>query len=290
MKTYQEVRLIDVSKHVEKKDNLTYLSWAWAWDEFKQAYPDAEYEVLKNPQGLPYFEDSAGAMVYTRVTANNQTHEMWLPVMDGRNKAMKREPYTVKTFRGRVEVSAYTMFDINKTLMRCLVKNLAMFGLGLYIYAGEDLPEKDEEAENPKAVESPSVKASAFPAFPGKTKKTAQKPSTKPEIELNGPPPMPPPPTDLDFYPSDLDGAQEECLVSGVESLKQIVEPVVPFGKNKGVTFSEIGSESLAKSIWAAKKGLDEKAEWVNKVGPATVQHFIATATAWIDEQAKAVK
>lgn len=146
MKTYNDLRTINVNEHVEKKDGLSYLTWSWAWDAFKQAYPDATYEVLKNPDGVPYFESAAGAMCYTRVTAAGITHEMWLPVMDGKNKAMKSVPYTytVRDFKTKqyVEktVEPFTMFDVNKTVMRCLVKNLAMFGLGLYIYAGEDLP------------------------------------------------------------------------------------------------------------------------------------------------------
>jgi len=151
MKTFNEIRAINVNEHTEKKEGLTYLSWAWAWDTFKQACPDATYEILKSPAGLPYFESSAGAMVYTKVTANGETHEMWLPVMDGKNKAMKSEPYaySVRDWKTKQQVEktvdAYSMFDINKTLMRCLVKNLAMFGLGLYIYSGEDLPEVEPE-------------------------------------------------------------------------------------------------------------------------------------------------
>ena len=151
MKTFNELRAINVNEHTEKKEGLTYLSWAWAWDAFKQACPDATYEVLKNPAGLPYFESAAGAIVFTKVTANGQTHEMWLPVMDGKNKAMKTEPYTytVKDWKTKQQVEktveAYSMFDINKTLMRCLVKNLAMFGLALYIFSGEDLPEVEPE-------------------------------------------------------------------------------------------------------------------------------------------------
>ena len=95
-------------------------------------------------------------MVFTSVTVNGLTREMWLPVMDGANKSMLDHPYTYrvkkyeynqetrkKEFMGNYEekpVEAATMFDINKTIMRCLTKNLAMFGLGIYIYAGEDLP------------------------------------------------------------------------------------------------------------------------------------------------------
>jgi hypothetical protein len=96
---------------------------------------------MKTMEGLPYFESEAGVMVYTGVTANGITHEMWLPIMDGANKAMKRTAYTYQTKFGEKTCDAFDMFDVNKTIMRCLVKNLAMFGLAIYIYAGEDLPE-----------------------------------------------------------------------------------------------------------------------------------------------------
>ena len=132
----------DVNNRTEKKNGLTYLSWAWAWAEFKKACPDATYEIVKQENGLPYaYDQNTGYMVYTRVTAAGVTHEMWLPVMDAANNAMKSEPYEVQTKYKTIDVKPATMFDINKTIMRCLTKNLAMFGLGLYIYAGEDLPD-----------------------------------------------------------------------------------------------------------------------------------------------------
>lgn len=136
---------INLSDKVEKKSNLTYLSWAWAWAEVKKVCPDATYQVKVDPTTQkPYFYDeSLGYMVMTEVTISGETLEMWLPVMDGANKAMLSTPYTYKTKFGEKLVEAATMFDINKTLMRCLTKNLAMFGLGLYIYAGEDLPESE---------------------------------------------------------------------------------------------------------------------------------------------------
>lgn len=129
---FNRLRAINVSQHVEKKGGLSYLSWAWAWDIFKQHCPDASYRVVKHDDGLLYKETPAGVMCLTEVTAGGETHEMWLPVMDSRNRALLP--------------GNYSMFDVNKTIMRCLVKNLAMFGLGLYIYAGEDLPE-DPQAE-----------------------------------------------------------------------------------------------------------------------------------------------
>ena len=151
---FEEVMKVNVNGKTEKKGNLTYLSWAWAWAEFKKIYPDATYEVKKF-EGLPYVHDTdTGYMVYTSVTADGLTYEMWLPVMDARNKTLMNA----------------TMFDINKTIMRCLAKNLAMFGLGLYIYAGEDLPEDEQTAKSPAGA----AKASAPNRETGKGQKTAQ--------------------------------------------------------------------------------------------------------------------
>jgi hypothetical protein len=148
MSKFEELYNLNVNNKTEKKNNLTYLSWAWAWAEFKKVYPEATYEIVKF-DGLPYAVDqNTGYMVYTRVTADGLTHEMWLPVMDYRNKAL--------------QVGNATMFDINKTIMRCLTKNLAMFGLGLYIYAGEDLPEEEttkpnKQASAPKQASKPTM-------------------------------------------------------------------------------------------------------------------------------------
>jgi hypothetical protein len=88
-------------------------------------------------------------MCYTKVRADGTEHEMWLPVMDGANNAMKSERYEIQTKYKKITVEPATMFDINKTIMRCLTKNLAMFGLGLYLYAGEDLPEDEKKQEVP---------------------------------------------------------------------------------------------------------------------------------------------
>lgn len=143
---FEKLNAINVNDKTEVKDNgqvkLTYLSWAWAWQECKKQFPDASYEIEKFENNLPYvYDENTGYMVFTKVTIEGITHEMWLPVMDEKNKAMKNKSYTYKTKYGEKEVAPATMFDINKTIMRCLTKNLAMFGLGIYIYAGEDLPE-----------------------------------------------------------------------------------------------------------------------------------------------------
>lgn len=193
MSAFDKLYAVNVSGHTEKKKTgnteLTYLSWPFAWAEVKKAFPDAQYEVVKRENGLPYvFDHDTGYMVNTRVTIDGVTHEMWLPVMDGANKAMKDHDYTyfVKNpnfrcaqkgadgvFRDRYgkeqpeyiqkTVEPATMFDVNKTIMRCLVKNLAMFGLGLYIYAGEDLPEGAAPAqpEIPDQPETPEQSAQA---------------------------------------------------------------------------------------------------------------------------------
>ena len=168
---FQELYSLNVNQYVEKKNDLSYLSWSYAWAEFKKIYPDATYEVKKDAEGRCYFGDELfGYMVYTSVTAGGLTYEMWLPVMDGANKTMKALPYKYTTFRGEKTVEAMTMFDVNKTVMRCLVKNLAMFGLGLYIYAGEDLPQDIKEyvcADCGKPVDSPMAQRThkAFGAY-----------------------------------------------------------------------------------------------------------------------------
>ena len=138
---FERLSAINVNEHVEKKDNLTYLSWAWAWSETKKACPDATYKI-----GQTDYDEVLGFMCHTEVTIDGETLEMWLPVMDGANKSMLKKSYTYQTRYGEKTCEAATSFDINKTIMRCLVKNLAMFGMGIYIYAGEDLPETPTQA------------------------------------------------------------------------------------------------------------------------------------------------
>lgn len=172
---FNKLFAINCNDKTEKKSNgsteLTYLSWCYAWSEVKKLYPNARYEILKFGENkLPYvFDEKTGYMVFTRVEIEDIEHEMWLPVMDSANKAMKDKPYkyTVKKYNAKIkqyefiekEVQTATMFDINKTIMRCLTKNLAMFGLGLYIYAGEDLPENVDNEELKKTSEKKSTKA-----------------------------------------------------------------------------------------------------------------------------------
>lgn len=173
--TFDVLSSVNVNDKVEKKSNLTYLSWAFAWAEVKKACPNATYDVITDTTtNKPYFYDeNLGYMVMTEVTIEGETLGMWLPVMDGANKAMMAKPYTYKgnAWEGGRKVvvdktvDAATMFDINKTLMRCLTKNLAMFGLGLYIYAGEDLPETESTpTQAPTRAETQSQPATPAPA------------------------------------------------------------------------------------------------------------------------------
>lgn len=155
LEVFDRLFAVDVSKQIEKKQNLSYLSWSYAWANVKKRYPNCSYEIVKQPNGLPYaFDENTGYMVFTKVTINDVTHEMWLPVMDNNNNAMLSHPYEYTTKYGKKTVQACTMFDVNKAIMRCLTKNLAMFGLGLCIYAGEDLPFDVEDFDNVSEAES----------------------------------------------------------------------------------------------------------------------------------------
>lgn len=150
MKDFLELNIND---KLQSKQNLSYLSWAFAWAEVIKVDERANYEVLYF-DGKPYIHDAVlGYMVATKVTINGLTRSMWLPVLNSSNKAMKDSPYTI-TFKNGNEavVDSATMFDINTSLMRCLTKNIAMFGLGLYVYAGEDIPEADLHFEQQKVV------------------------------------------------------------------------------------------------------------------------------------------
>jgi len=142
---FSVLNAVDVSSSISKKKagfkELSYLSWSDAWVILKKAYPLANYRVISHPtSSMPFFyDDATGYMVKTEVTIDNLTHEMWLPVTDSANKAMKKEAYSYSTKKGDKQVEAATMFDINTAIMRCLVKNIALFGLGISLYSGEDI-------------------------------------------------------------------------------------------------------------------------------------------------------
>lgn len=125
---FEELYGIDVNEKTEKKGNLTYLSWAWAWAEIKKKHPDANYTIYENKDGWNYHTDGKTAWVKTGVTVAGIEHIEYLPVMDFKNKS--------------IPLASVTSFDVNKTIQRALTKACARHGLGLYIYAGEDLPEE----------------------------------------------------------------------------------------------------------------------------------------------------
>lgn len=189
---FKTLSKINVNGMVEKKKTSgsvsTYLSWASAFQVAMENFPDLEYEVERNPEtGMPYWYDPlTGYMVFTKVTIGGQTHEMWLPVMDGTNHAMKAEPYEVQTKYKKFTVTAATMCDINKAIMRCLVKNLSMFGLGLYIYSGKDLPESESQAQNTAQPANEPIKKAApqAPAQPAQTPIKDTRPVTPQMIDF----------------------------------------------------------------------------------------------------------
>jgi len=169
---YKALSSIKIDKLAETRGGFTYLSWSTAWNLFRQECPDATYEVEKNPvTGAPYFSDPIfGIMVRTRVTVGDETHEMWLSVMDGANRALKETPYEYEApewvdgqktgAKITKKVPAATMTDINKATMRCLVKNMAIFGLGLDVYNKGDLPD-DVEILKPETPEQKKAKQKA---------------------------------------------------------------------------------------------------------------------------------
>ena len=118
---------INVNECVEKKNGLSYLSWTYAWAEVKKLYPSANYKVYETESGCIYFTDGKTCWVKTGVTIDDLEHIEYLPVMDYKNRSILLENIT--------------SFDVNKSIQRSLTKALARHGLGLYIYAGEDLPE-----------------------------------------------------------------------------------------------------------------------------------------------------
>lgn len=146
MNYFEELNGINVSDKTEKKNGLTYLSWAWAWAEVKKKFPKSFYTVYENADGWNYFTDKKTCWVKTGVTVVTEEgsieHIEYLPVMDFKNKSILHD--------------AVTSFDVNKAIQRSLTKAIARHGLGLYIYAGEDLPEDtskpsvDTQADMPK--------------------------------------------------------------------------------------------------------------------------------------------
>lgn len=130
MSVFEKLNAINVNDKTEKRNGFTYLSWSYAWGEVKKLYPEATYGVYESEKGWNYFTDGRTCWVKTGVTIEGLEHIEYLPVMDYRNNS--------------IPADKVTSFDVNKAIQRSLTKAIARHGLGLYVYAGEDLPEEDK--------------------------------------------------------------------------------------------------------------------------------------------------
>lgn len=139
----QELLKLNVNEHTEKKANLTYLSWAWAWAEALKADPQASFTVQMFGDKC-YMEINGTAMVWVTVTMFGKPMVCQLPVMDNTNKPITIEGTTTVNKYGKEITNKLDSFNVNTAIMRCMTKALGLHGLGLYIYAGQDLPQGDE--------------------------------------------------------------------------------------------------------------------------------------------------
>ena len=158
--TVANLLTLNVNDHTEKKANLTYLSWAWAWAEALKADPKAVFKVEMFGDKC-YMEINGTAMVWVTVTMFDKPMTCQLPVMDSSNKAIPLKGYTAVSKYGkeyRVECDA---FAVNTAIMRCMTKALSLHGLGLYIYAGEDCP----SGEEPESTIDPNTMTDLFLAI-----------------------------------------------------------------------------------------------------------------------------
>ena len=170
-KNYFEIlNSIDVNDKVETKGKFSYLSWAYAWGELKKRFPDATYTVYESAQGWNYHTDGRTAWVKTGVTVRGIEHVEFLPVMDNNNRALP--------------LDRITSFEVNKTIQRSLTKAVARHGLGLYIYAGEDIPDAPDATSEPQKV---TQKKATTP----KAKQQAAKPTPAPAAPAPAPAPAP---------------------------------------------------------------------------------------------------
>jgi hypothetical protein len=140
MEIFEKLSLINVNDKTEKKGKFTYLSWSFAWSELKKISPSATSKVYHDENtNMPYFASKAGVIVKVGITIDGLEHINYLPVMDFRNAS--------------IPLDKVNMMDINKAIQRCTVKAIALHGLGLYIYAGEDLPEEIVKTPSEKLKE-----------------------------------------------------------------------------------------------------------------------------------------
>ena len=175
---FETLNAVNCNEHTEKKNGLTYLSWAWAWAEVKKRYPLSYYKIYEDENGRPYFTDGRTCWVKTGVIVEGVVkgsalgvgieHIEYLPIMDYKNVSIPLEKVT--------------SMDVNKSIQRSLTKACARHGLGLYIYAGEDLPEGEEEKVEKSSGKKPAQKPVETNAAPEKNS-TKQKTVVKPDDE-----------------------------------------------------------------------------------------------------------
>lgn len=153
---FTRLNAVNVNDKKEKKGNLTYLSWTYAWGEVKKLHPDATYTVYENADGMNYHTDGKTCWVKTGVTVNGIEHIEYLPILNSRNQS--------------INLKDVTSYDVNKAIQRSITKACARHGLGLYIYSGEDLP---EDAETTPAEPLAQPQPSQQHAAPAKPKRMA---------------------------------------------------------------------------------------------------------------------
>ena len=163
---YGQLANIDVSEHVKKKGAYDYLSWTHAVDALKKVYPKAQIEVMTSDEGHPFFKTEVGFFVQVKVTVDGLACAEWLPVLDNRNKVLKQPD----------------AYQVNTSIKRCMTKAIALHGLGINVYAGEDLTQYD--VEDPEDPEDPPSTTNGKPEPAAKKKSSAAK--KKVEADTNG--------------------------------------------------------------------------------------------------------
>ena len=201
---------VNCNEHIEKKNNgkveLSYLSWAWAWHYIKSRYPNAYYTIYERQDGVPYWTDGRTAWVKTGVTIEGMEHIEYLPIMDYRNQSIPLEKIT--------------SMDMNKAIQRSLTKAAARHGLGLYIYAGEDIPLSEAEA---KELEKEQAAQGTQPA--GTQRRTNRTVSTP------APAPAPAPQEDLAKKAAERRAMWVRAIAEGVKT-RSGLNPLDAFIKN----------------------------------------------------------
>lgn len=207
---FGKLAAVNCNEHIEKKNNgkveLSYLSWAWAWHYIKSRYPNAYYTIYERQDGVPYWTDGRTAWVKTGVTIEGMEHIEYLPIMDYRNLSIPLEKIT--------------SMDMNKAIQRSLTKAAARHGLGLYIYAGEDIPLSEAEA---KELEKEQAAQGTQPAgTQRRTNRTVSTPASTP---------APAPQEDLAKMASERRAMWVRAIAEGIKT-RSGMAPLDAFIKN----------------------------------------------------------